>query len=107
MCGIVGVYDLEGKPVSHKLIISMRDKMAHRGPDAEGVYINKNIGLGHRRLAIIDLSEQGNQPMLNEDKRYVIVYNGIIYNYQDLRKKLEKLGHKFNCLLYTSPSPRD
>ena len=59
----------------------MNTAMAHRGPDAEGIYIDGNIGLGHRRLSIVDLSDSGNQPMFSHDKKYVLVFNGEIYNY--------------------------
>lgn len=75
----------------------MRDSLKHRGPDGEGSYISpdKRVGLGHRRLAIIDLSPAGAQPMYNEDKNVWIVFNGEIYNFQEIRPELEKLGHKF------------
>ena len=69
--------------------------MSHRGPDDEGILIDQNIGLGHRRLSIIDLTPAGHQPMFNEDKSLAIVYNGEIYNFQPLKKKLQKLGHRF------------
>jgi len=72
----------------------MTTVMAHRGPDGEGIYIDKNVGLGHRRLAIIDLST-GAQPMLSSDKSLALTFNGEIYNYIELRQELESLGHKF------------
>jgi asparagine synthase (glutamine-hydrolysing) len=73
----------------------MTDALAHRGPDGEGSYVDGSLGLGHRRLAIIDLSPAGRQPMLTRDGRYAITYNGEIYNFQELRAKLEALGHQF------------
>jgi len=72
----------------------MNEKIKHRGPDGEGFYLDKNISLGHRRLSIIDLSENGKQPMFNEDKSMCIVFNGEIYNFQELKKELEN-KHKF------------
>jgi asparagine synthase (glutamine-hydrolysing) len=73
----------------------MTDVIAHRGPDGEGFYIDSFIGLGHRRLAIIDLSPAGHQPMATEDGNFVITYNGEVYNFQEMRIELESLGHKF------------
>ena len=95
MCGIVGIYNFRGKPVSESQIKKMTDIMTHRGPDGEGVFIDKNFGLGHRRLAIIDLTERGHQPMANEKGDIWISYNGEIYNFLELRKELEKLGYRF------------
>ena len=95
MCGIAGIYNANGKPVLKSQIERMNETMIHRGPDGEGVFIDKNLGLGHRRLAIIDLSEAGHQPMSSEKKDVWISYNGEVYNFLDLRKKLEKRGHKF------------
>lgn len=74
----------------------MIDTIAHRGPDGEGIYLDNCLGLGHKRLAIIDLSNAGHQPMVTSDKRYVITYNGEIYNFKELRKDLEKEGVVFN-----------
>ena len=73
----------------------MTDAIAHRGPDGEGHYIDGTVGLGHRRLAIIDLSPAGHQPMASADGRYVLTYNGEIYNFRELRLELEALGHRF------------
>jgi len=95
MCGIVGIFNLNGEPVSQVILRKMTDAIAHRGPDAEGFYIDSFIGLGHRRLAIIDLSPAGHQPMSAEDGNYIITYNGEIYNFQALRIELESLGYKF------------
>ncbi|MCR4442612.1 MAG: asparagine synthase (glutamine-hydrolyzing) [Peptococcaceae bacterium] len=95
MCGIAGVFNLNGEPVSPVLLRRMTDAIAHRGPDGEGFYTDSFLGLGHRRLAIIDLSPAGHQPMASNDNNYVIVYNGEIYNYQELRVELESLGCQF------------
>ena len=95
MCGFVGKLNFNQKKVSRGLIQRMNKKIAHRGPDDEGIYIDRNIGLGHQRLSIIDLSPAAHQPMFSEDKSVVIVFNGEIYNFQELRLKLEKRGHKF------------
>lgn len=96
MCGIVGVYSLKGEPVSPVFLRRMTDAIAHRGPDGEGYFVDGNVGLGHRRLAIIDLSPAAHQPMLTRDGRYVLTYNGEIYNFQELRIELETLGYQFH-----------
>ncbi len=90
MCGICGVLGEGDK----KTLKRMMDAISHRGPDSSGIYIDKNIFLGHRRLSIIDL-KTGNQPMHNEDETVWLIFNGEIYNYIELRKKLEKQGHRF------------
>jgi asparagine synthase (glutamine-hydrolysing) len=95
MCGIVGVYNLDGRPVAASVVKSMTDSLRHRGPDGEGLYVDGPIGLGHRRLAIIDLSPAGQQPMANATGEVLITYNGEIYNFQTLRVQLEALGHRF------------
>ena len=77
MCGIVGFINKEEK--KEKIIKKMADRIVHRGPDAEGFYIDENIALGHRRLAIIDINA-GIQPMFNEDEKIVVIFNGEIYN---------------------------
>ena len=74
----------------------MTDVIKHRGPDGEGHWLEGNIGLGHRRLSIIDLSPFGHQPMISEDRRYVLSYNGEIYNFRELRKDLESKGYRFH-----------
>jgi asparagine synthase (glutamine-hydrolysing) len=100
MCGICGLIDYKNViDNGEEALIGMRDAMIHRGPDNAGVYINKRglfAGLGHRRLSIIDLSSAGHQPMANEDNTVYIVLNGEIYNYQELRKRLERDGHSFS-----------
>lgn len=95
MCGIAGVFNINGEPVSPVIIRKMTDSIKHRGPDAEGFYIDSFIGLGHRRLSIIDLSSAGHQPMVSEDRQYVIAYNGEVYNYREIRMELEALGYNF------------
>jgi asparagine synthase (glutamine-hydrolysing) len=95
MCGIAGLVYLDGKPVSRQLVQAMTRTIAHRGPDGEGEYINGPVGLGHRRLSIIDLSDNASQPMSNEDGTVWIVFNGEIYNYVELRPGLEAKGHCF------------
>jgi asparagine synthase (glutamine-hydrolysing) len=95
MCGIAGIFNLNGEPVSPVSLRGMTDAIRHRGPDSEGFYVDNFVGLGHRRLAIIDLSRAGHQPMITEDKEYAITYNGEVYNFQELRIELESLGHQF------------
>src|SRR5579864_5883126 len=96
MCGICGIlyHEPEAK-ASVELVERMMRAMAHRGPDGEGKYISGPVGLGHRRLAIIDLNT-GAQPMTNEDRTIWIVFNGEIYNFKELRKELLAKGHKFS-----------
>lgn len=95
MCGICGILHLNpDNPVEREQIIKMNNHMMHRGPDAEGVFIEKNIGLGHRRLKIIDL-EGGVQPMLNEEQNIILVFNGEIYNFKEIRENLLKKGYVF------------
>ncbi len=95
MCGITGLINLDGEPVSPAVLQKMTDEIAHRGPDGEGHWIEENVGLGHRRLAIIDLSPAGHQPMISTDHRYVLSYNGEIYNFSELRTELEREGFRF------------
>lgn len=96
MCGIVGILNQSDEAVSPVVLKRMTDIIAHRGPDGDGFFHNDGVGLGHRRLAIIDLSPAGNQPRMTIDGRYVITFNGEIYNFQELRVELESLGHHFN-----------
>ena len=95
MCGITGILHSDGNPASPVVLRRMTESLAHRGPDGEGVYHDGPLGFGHRRLAIIDLSPAGHQPMLSRTGRFVLTYNGEIYNYQELRLELEALGHQF------------
>ena len=95
MCGIAGLINLDGASVSPVILKKMTDAISHRGPDGEGHWIEGNIGLGHRRLAILDLSPAGHQPMISADHRWVLSYNGEIYNYRELRADLEAEGYWF------------
>lgn len=95
MCGITGVIDVKGKAeIPRALLERMNQSLLHRGPDAGGVHIEPGIGLGHRRLSIIDVAT-GQQPLYNEDHSVVVVFNGEIYNFQDLVPELQALGHLF------------
>ena len=95
MCGICGVISRDGSPpVSESLLKQMNDTITHRGPDEDGFYLDELAGLAMRRLSIIDLAS-GKQPIANEDNSIWIVFNGEIYNYKELRKKLESRGHTF------------
>ena len=96
MCGIAGIFNLNGEPASPVVLRRMTDAIAHRGPDGEGFYSDGFIALGHRRLAIIDLSPAGHQPMISRDQQVVLSYNGEIYNFQEIRTQLESLGHQFH-----------
>lgn len=98
MCGIAGIYNFKkDTSVKESDVNRMRDSLAHRGPDGVGTYISPNgrVGLGHRRLAIIDLTPLGAQPMTNDDRSVWITFNGEIYNFQDLRADLEHKGYRF------------
>ena len=95
MCGIAGLINLDGTPVSPEALRRMTDAVAHRGPDGEGHWIEANVGIGHRRLAIIDLSPAGHQPMASADHRYLLSYNGEVYNFRELRAELEAKGYWF------------
>jgi asparagine synthase (glutamine-hydrolysing) len=96
MCGINGIYSYDASfVVKESLIRQMRDSMVHRGPDDAGEFFGPGIGLGHRRLKIIDLTEAAKQPMQNAERSCVIVYNGEIYNFRELRKDLEEKGFRF------------
>ncbi|MEW6481920.1 MAG: asparagine synthase (glutamine-hydrolyzing) [bacterium] len=94
MSGICGRLNLDGSPIDKSLLERMTDVLSHRGPDDSGIYINQEIGLGHRRLSLIDLS-LGHQPMSNETEKIWIVCNGEIYNFQELKENLIKNGHSF------------
>jgi len=96
MCGIAGQYCFDGREPDRELLARMSEQLIHRGPDGVGTEIRGCMGLVHRRLAIIDLSEDGLQPMTNEDKTLWLVYNGEIYNYVELRVELIKKGHHFH-----------
>lgn len=105
MCGICGKLNIKGERIEPALIGQMKDALAHRGPDDEGMYIEQasgdghhpsSVGLAHKRLSIIDLSNAGRQPMTNEDKNVWMVFNGEIYNFQELKKELKVKGHHFD-----------
>lgn len=96
MCGITGFLNLKRVPAEFGILKSMTDAIAHRGPNGEGHWVHENIAIGHRRLSIIDLSSDGHQPMLSRDQRFVLSYNGEIYNYKELRLELETLGYCFS-----------
>ncbi len=98
MCGIVGTVNNNSRQVMRETVEKMNRCIVHRGPDEDGFYLKNNVGLAMRRLAIIDL-KGGQQPIFNEDRTKAIVFNGEIYNFQELREDLEKRGHKFytNC----------
>lgn len=99
MCGITGIIDFSGQPVAAADLSRMTRALRHRGPDDEGVYLSPEpgaaVGLGHRRLSIIDLSPLGRQPLSNEDGSIWVTFNGEIYNFQGLRRELSHLGHRF------------
>ena len=95
MCGIAGIVDYTSKQTATATVGSMLDLMAHRGPDASGIYQDGSVSLGHTRLSIIDLSADGDQPIHNEDKSIWITFNGEIFNYPELRKELIADGHRF------------
>tara|TARA_R110002126_G_scaffold187410_1_gene336077 strand:+ start:71341 stop:73233 length:1893 start_codon:yes stop_codon:yes gene_type:complete len=96
MCGITGIFNRNHEPTETRLIEAMTNALEHRGPDGEGVWLDGPIALGHRRLAIIDLSPQGHQPMVTRDGRFVLTYNGEVYNFRELRTELEARGHGFH-----------
>src|SRR5450830_478255 len=94
MCGIVGRIEKSGRETDPQILHRMADVLRHRGPDGEGYYRKNGVGLEHRRLSIIDLAT-GGQPLKNETGDIILVANGEIYNFEELRKKLEKRGHFF------------
>jgi asparagine synthase (glutamine-hydrolysing) len=96
MCGICGQINFaQENTISTEVLKRMQHSLSHRGPDSKGIWTEDSVGLGHTRLAIIDLSESGQQPMSNEDKTVWIVYNGEVYNFPDLREELQSKGHHF------------
>jgi len=94
MCGICGVFRADGAAVQATTVAKMAVELTHRGPDSDGVWASGPVGVASRRLAIIDLSPAGHQPMTNEDGNYILVYNGELYNYQQLRAELQAAGHR-------------
>src|SRR5450631_2628881 len=95
MCGIAGILNFDRKPVDERVLGRMTSALAHRGPDGSGVWIEGPVGLGHRRLSIIDLSTAAAQPMIIDNGRFVLSYNGEVYNFKELQNELERLGHSF------------
>jgi asparagine synthase (glutamine-hydrolysing) len=101
MCGLAGIFDTTGRrPIDQALLKTMTDSLAHRGPDGHGLHVDDGIGLGHRRLAIIDL-HSGQQPMYNENGSVAVVYNGEIYNFKELAQELRDCGHQFHSVCDT------
>ena len=96
MCGIYGIVNLR-EPVDADSLKRKRDLLYHRGPDDAGIWVSpsRQVGLAHRRLSIIDLTSAGHQPMISQDERCVIVFNGEVYNFQALRAELENFGYQF------------
>ena len=101
MCGIAGTLTFDGQQPTVEAVQCMIDAIAHRGPDAQGVYISDAVGLGHRRLAILDLSDAGKQPMCDREGKLWITYNGEIYNFMEIRRELEGRGYHFGSLTDT------
>src|SRR6266566_2817230 len=95
MCGIVGVLRGDGVPIPEALLAGMRDSLVHRGPDDAGLYLKGPVGLGVRRLSVLDPTPMGHQPMGNSDGTLWVVFNGEIYNYVELRQELRSAGHRF------------
>ncbi|MCD6062165.1 MAG: putative asparagine synthetase [Flavipsychrobacter sp.] len=95
MCGIAGIYNLNGAQVAKHTLDRMTKMLVHRGPDGQGIYIDQNIGLTHRRLAVLDLSDNGKQPMSSANGKWTIVFNGCIYNFKELREELIEYGCSF------------
>ena len=93
MCGINGIFHLQSqRKIDSRILTKMRDSLEHRGPDDQGIFIENNIGLGHRRLSILDVSAAGHQPFLSDDERFVMVYNGEIYNFKEFYPELKSNG---------------
>src|SRR5690349_18858642 len=95
MCGVAGYLNLDGQAASPVILKAMTDMLVHRGPDDEGYLVEGPLGLGHRRLSIIDLSPMGHQPMASGSGHLVVSYSGEIYNYRELRVELERRRHSF------------
>ncbi|SCA56245.1 Asparagine synthetase [Candidatus Terasakiella magnetica] len=95
MCGIAGIVHFNNRPAESRYIQAMCEAIAHRGPDDDGIFVENSVGFGHRRLSIIDLSMAGHQPMFSSDGRYILIFNGEIYNFNELRLELESRGYQF------------
>ncbi len=99
MCGIAGIIHFSSQKADKKELKKMCDAIAHRGPDAEGFYLNKNVAFGHRRLSILELTKLGKQPMFSKNKRFVISYNGEIYNYLEIKEVIiDSPAYRFGLL---------
>jgi len=94
MCGIVSIFSKLNAGVNRELLVKMNDSLYHRGPDDSGIYVDGHVGLGHRRLSILDI-HGGQQPIFNEDRTVVVVFNGEIYNFLEIKSELERKGHVF------------
>lgn len=101
MCGIAGLLHFDGRPAQTEMVKRMNASIAHRGPDGDDTYTDGPVGLGQRRLAIIDLSPAGMQPMSNEDGTVWITFNGEMYNFMEIRRELDALGHQFHSMTDT------
>ena len=95
MCGIAVAIGLNGRMIERSAVERMADSLFHRGPDDSGIYLDASVGMGFRRLSILDLSEAGHQPMVTADQQCVLVFNGEIFNYVELRAELRTLGYEF------------
>lgn len=95
MCGIAGIFNLNKQPVALNQVQQMAGVIAHRGPDGEGFFVKDQVGLAHRRLAILDVSAMGAQPMTSKNDEWVVVFNGCIYNFLELKQELQARGHSF------------
>ena len=95
MCGIAGIVNLDDSHVHGKILKLMAESISHRGPDGEGIYVDRNLGFAHKRLAIIDITEAGHQPMASKDNKIVLSYNGEIYNFIEIREELQKKAINF------------
>src|SRR5882724_10435644 len=94
MCGIAGIMHFNHEPVQRSMIQKMTDAMSHRGPDADGFFIEPDVALGHRRLSIIDLSDAANQPFTDNSGRYKLIFNGEMYNYAEVKPLLSDYDFK-------------
>ena len=97
MCGLVGIYSKNKEYMNEYILNKMSKKIIHRGPDGDGTWLSERdgIGMAHRRLSVIDLSSAGAQPMMSFSKRFVISFNGEIYNFKEIAKDLKELGYSF------------
>src|SRR5262249_12071058 len=95
MCGFAGIVSTNGAKIDAAIVDRMSNSLRHRGPDDEGSFVDGAVGLGFRRLSILDLSPSGHQPMVSRDGRYVLVYNGEIYNYIEIKQELQAKGYEF------------